>query len=386
VISVDAPRAKPERFAVPTLGTWSHASLDDYINGTSARFATIPEPADLTKLGVPFGYGWYRIGVDAPSARKVKAVFPFSRDRLHVFCDAKHIGIAGVGPAAVTEVPLSFKKGHQSVVILADNMGRFCEGSNLGEYKGLYGHAYAGAPIKVPTPKIVSAKPIEALGFRTPLWEVRTGDSTLPDRLTWTFHHKRKTPLIIKFNKPVSSGLVILNESPLAYMDPSGPTTFVVPGEHIERGTLAVQVALLNSADPSTEFEELARESIEVWEGVECLTEENELSFAKWELPSPTQFAPAPRKSEGPCWWKTTFNAEKGANGLLLEVVAMTKGQIYLNGRHLCRYWVGTPDGKSVPPQSRYVLPGSWLVTGPNELLMFDEHGAQAAKCRIVHG
>jgi hypothetical protein len=385
VVAIESPRSKNEKHHVPSLGTWTHASLDDYIGGTSARFATIPEPADLTKLGVPFGYGWYRLTVDAAAARKIKAVFPFSRDRLHVYCEGKHASVVGVGPGAVSEVPLSFRKGTQQVVILADNMGRFCEGSNLGEYKGVYGHVYAGASVKVPAPKIVSAKPIEALSFRSPLWEVRTGDSTLPDRLTWTFHHKRKTPLIIKFNKPVPSGLVILNESPLAYMDPSGPTTFVVPGEHIERGTLVVQVALLNSADPSAEFEELARHSIEVWEGVECLTEDFELSFAKWEAPSATAFAPVPKKVEGPCWWKASFTAEKGASGLMLELAGMTKGQIYLNGKHVCRYWVATADGKPVPPQSRYLLPGPWLVSGANELMLFEEHGASPVKCRIVH-
>jgi beta-galactosidase len=384
-VPVETSRTKGEKQVTPSLGTWTHASLEEYASGESARFATIPEPADLTKLGVPYGYGWYRISMEASSAKKLKVLFPYSRDRLQVFCDGKAAGVAGVGPGAVTEVPVSVRKGRQSLVVLADNMGRFCEGSNLGEPKGLYGHAYAVAPVKVPTPKLVMGKPIEALSFRSPLWEVRDGDSTLPERLTWSIQHKRKTPLIILFPKPIASGLVILNDSPLAYMDPSGPTTFIVEGDQIDRGTLQVQVALLNSSDPTAEFEELAASSIQIWEGVETITEESELSFAKWEAPSASSFGAAPKKAEGPCWWKSTFAADKGTNGLAIELAGMTKGQIYLNGRHLCRYWVATPDGKPVPPQSRYVIPGAWLTGGSNEVMLFDEHGASPSKVRLVH-
>ena len=38
---------------------------------------------------------------------------------------------------------------------------------------------------------------VEALTFRTPLWEVQTGDTTLPDRLTWTFSHRKKNPIVV---------------------------------------------------------------------------------------------------------------------------------------------------------------------------------------------
>jgi hypothetical protein len=213
---------------------------------------------------------------------------------------------------------------------------------------------------------------------------MRQGDTTVAERLTWTISHKRKTPLIVRFNRPVASGIIILNDSPLGCMDRSGPTTFIVEGEQLDRGSLQVQVALLNPVDPEKEYEELAADSIEVWEGVETLTEDGELSFAKWEPPSPSSFGPAPKKHEGPCWWKSTFQAEKGLSGLMLDLVGMTKGQIYLNGRHLCRYWVATPDGKPVPPQHRYAIPGPWLISGANELMLFDEHGASPSKCKFV--
>ncbi len=384
LVPVESTKGKGDKVQAPSLGAFTCAALDDYATGESARFAAIQEPSDLAKLGVPFGYGWYRFSVESPGTKKVKAVFPFSRDRLHVFCDGKAAGVAGVGPGAAAEVTLSLRKGRQSVVVLADNMGRFCEGVNLGEPKGLYGHAFAVSPVKVPAPKLVAGKPLEAMAIRSPLWEMRQGDTTVAERLTWTISHKRKTPLIVRFNRPAASGIIILNDSPLGCMDRSGPTTFIVEGEQIDKGSLQVQVALLNPADPEKEYEELAADSIEVWEGVETLTEDCDLSFAKWEPPSAAAFGPAPKKHEGPCWWKASFQAEKNANGLMLDLGGMTKGQIYLNGRHLCRYWVATPDGKPVPPQHRYAIPGPWLLSGANELMLFDEHGATPAKCKFV--
>ncbi len=63
----------------------------------------------------------------------------------------------------------------------------------------------------------------------------------------------------------------------------------------------------------------------------------------------------------------------------------MTKGQVFVNGRHLARYFVATPDGKSVGPQSRWFVPASWIKPGvDNEVVIFDEHGGNPSKSRAV--
>jgi hypothetical protein len=64
----------------------------------------------------------------------------------------------------------------------------------------------------------------------------------------------------------------------------------------------------------------------------------------------------------------------------------MFKGQLYLNGYHVSRYFVATPDGKTLPPQDRYLLPDPLLHHGrENELVLFDEHGGNPAKVRIAY-
>ncbi|MBS0195151.1 MAG: beta-galactosidase [Planctomycetes bacterium] len=385
VLKAKAPAEKTAASA-PSLGSWTCATLTDYTDGSSARYAKIAGPADLNKLGSPFGYGWYRMSFEAAANRKSRLVFPNAGDRLHMFHDGKAIGVVGVGPGAEPEATVPFKKGPQSLVVLAENLGRYYEGVNLGERKGLHGPAYEAAPIKVGAPKVVSGRPIEALSFRTPLWEVRSGDSTLPDRLTWVVHHKRKTPLIVTIPKPPPSALLVLNDNPIMYVDRSGPDQIVIPFEQLDKGTATLQFALLNSADPEADLQELAEAGIEVREGVECITDGVEMAFAKWETPAPTQFSPAPKGAKvpnGPIWWRTTFNADKVA-GLFLEPWGMTKGQLYLNGRHVSRYWMTTAEGVSVPPQTRYFLPGAWLVAGQNELTLFDEHGGNPSKCKLA--
>lgn len=387
ITNVEVPRGKQAAEKAPahspSLGTWLHAPVDEYVDGSSARFAKIAKPADLGSLGCPFGYGWYRIAFKSGSTRKARLSFPFSADRLHVFHDGKADAVVGVGPGAGTEAVLSLKKGDQSLVILAENLGRFSDGANLGEKKGLYGPVYESAPIKVGAPKLVGGKPIEALSFRTPLWQVRPGDSTLPERLTWVVHHKRKTPLILTIPVPPLSALLFLNDTPAAYLDTSGPTRIVIPAEQLDKNTLTVQIALVNSVDPEAELRDLAAGGIDVREGVECLTDEAELSFAKWEAPAATMFGAAPKGKlpDRPCWWKSTFAGDKCA-GLYLDVAGLTKGQIYVNGKHVSRYWVATAAGDAVPPQTRYFIPGSWLA-GNNELTIFDEHGGSPSKCKL---
>ena len=71
---------------------------------------------------------------------------------------------------------------------------------------------------------------------------------------------------------------------------------------------------------------------------------------------------------------------------LWLEPNGMSKGQIFINGHNAGRYFVATPDGEPIESQTRYYLPEPWLKTdGPNELLLFDEHGKNPAKCKLVY-
>jgi beta-galactosidase len=104
-------------------------------------------------------------------------------------------------------------------------------------------------------------------------------------------------------------------------------------------------------------------------------------------MPPASAFKPAKAaKSEAPRWWKASFKAAKTPAPLYFEALGLTKGQIYINGRHLGRYYTGGVDGKPIPGQTRYYIPSSWIRQGAeNDIILFEEHGHAPTKAKLVY-
>lgn len=373
-----------------TLNKWTTAAASDYVDGTSARFASIPGPGDLGKLGAPYGYGWYRLSIKSSSAHRAHVRAPQSGDRLHFFLDGEPLGVLGVGPGATDEVVIPLKK-QQNVVVLAENAGRFSGGANFGEGKGLFGHLLECDEIKPGKPKLQSGQPIDPLTFRTPLWELRPGDATLSDRPTWTLPHRKKSDLLLVIRGMTGRGLLLVNDKPVAFLDRSGPASVLLNDEQLGRGTATIQLALLPEgpfAQGAVDPDSLVKNGPELgfYEVVGQLTAKAEWSFAKWDAPTPSLYEQSKaRTPHMPAWSKCTFQMPETDAPALLELGGVTKGQVYINGKHLGRYFATTGDGKSVSPQERLFIPRAWLkVNAENEITFFDEHGGNPAKCRIV--
>jgi hypothetical protein len=140
-VSSQAPMTQPavaSRGDRLTISEWQCASMAEHIAGSSARYAAIPGPADLTALGASFGYGWYRLKVKSQGG-KVHIAIPHGGDRLHVSLDGESVGLLGSGPGSESELSLNLKKGTNALVVLAENLGRVAGGASLGESKGIFG-------------------------------------------------------------------------------------------------------------------------------------------------------------------------------------------------------------------------------------------------------
>ena len=88
-----------------------------------------------------------------------------------------------------------------------------------------------------------------------------------------------------------------------------------------------------------------------------------------------------------PSWWKARFDTPQGDGPVRIDLAGMRKGQCYVNGHHLGRYFVSIPTGRAIPPQAALYVPRAWLKDAkPNDLLIFDEHGANPAKVRVTVG
>ena len=69
----------------------------------------------------------------------------------------------------------------------------------------------------------------------------------------------------------------------------------------------------------------------------------------------------------GPCFYSGTFTVDRPAD-TFLDTSHLGKGEVWINGRPLGRFW-------HIGPQKALYLPASWLQSGPNQVVIFDLEG-----------
>ena len=70
----------------------------------------------------------------------------------------------------------------------------------------------------------------------------------------------------------------------------------------------------------------------------------------------------------GQCFYRATFNVTAPAD-TFLDTSQLTKGQLWINGHAMGRFW-------NVGPQKTLYVPGPWLKRGANEIIVFDVNGS----------
>lgn len=380
--------AKHQAKGKVTLGEWASAGIFDYADGTSARYASITKPADLVSVGAPYGYGWYRLKFPSSSVHKPRVMFPQSGHRLHLILDGEPAGLVGAGPGAGPSIGLNLKKKSHTLVALAENLGRAAGGTDLGEPTGLWGHAWCVEHVGAGRPKLVASEPVDILKFRAPLWKIHRDDMSDPMRATWALQHRRKTPIIMTiapFESSSNGGIVLLDNTPIAYFSPGSSKVIILDAEQLGRGKAEIQITMVGSTED--DMPAIAK-AVSFEEGVDMLTAKAEWAFAKWDVPGPEAFGkkiPAGAAHGVPMWYRSTLHVDEGDAPVFFEATGLSKGQIYLNGKHIGRYFIATSAGKKVPPQTRYLLPRALLKNGQdNDLMIFDEHGFSPSKSRVV--
>tara|TARA_R110002072_G_scaffold42064_10_gene117947 strand:+ start:89557 stop:92316 length:2760 start_codon:yes stop_codon:yes gene_type:complete len=377
------------------IGGWEKAIPEEHIDGQSPRYAQIPGPADLSVLGTPYGYGWYKVELNNSATKKLKVMAPESSDRVSVFLDGAHVGIFGAGPGAEDVLTLPLKKGNQELVMLADNMGRVDAGSDMTAHKGVYGHLIEEVPFKVSKGALENGDPIEILGYRTPVFGLQRGDSTHHGRITWTFKHLKKSSIVVDLPAFGVRTMVILNDEPIRLYDANKRQRLVLDHETINRGNNTLQIAFENNAlsDDGDAYVAAALKLMNdqggFYEASNAITDKVEWSFAKWEAPAEIDFDSVSKSklsnTDTPTWWRSSFDTPDVMVALNLDLAGMTKGQVYVNGHAAGRYFVATSDGKGVDGVLPLAIQRDWLNTDEeNTLTIFDEHGASPAKAKII--
>ncbi|XP_020398852.1 beta-galactosidase 7 isoform X1 [Zea mays] len=74
-------------------------------------------------------------------------------------------------------------------------------------------------------------------------------------------------------------------------------------------------------------------------------------------------------------WYKTTFSTPVGNDAVTLNLTGMGKGEVWVNGESIGRYWVSFKAPSGNPSQSLYHIPREFLNPQDNTLVLFEEMG-----------
>ncbi|CAA0843424.1 Beta-galactosidase 3 [Striga hermonthica] len=102
-------------------------------------------------------------------------------------------------------------------------------------------------------------------------------------------------------------------------------------------------------------------------------------------------------------WYKAYFDAPSGKEPLALDMRSMGKGQVWVNGQSIGRYWQAKANGNcgvchysgtyrspkcqlgcGQPTQRWYHVPRSWLKPTQNLIVIFEELGGDASRITLV--
>lgn len=372
----------------PKLGDWQQADLDALLDGTSAAYDDIEGAESLEELKCDQGYGWYHVRLQADALANLRnsdVLAPAIGDRVHMFVDGQPLAMLGRGPDAKF-APAKLKLG-ESITLLADNLGRFSDGWAMGELKGVFGDLVTVRPASLGRMKMLEDTAPDALmdfGF---LHDVDVEDVTPSDILVWEFKPANRMPMVLDISDLPYRTIVYMNRAPLLAYDPvlSGRSVRMLlePGREITGGKNEMRFALYGEYDRGTNI----KKHVQLYQTTRNLTAKAQWRFTPWSPPPAGDFGPRnPQSPRRPRWYRATFEVDHTGAPLWLAPRGMSKGQIFLNGHNVGRYWVQTKTGKPMPPQSRYYLPEPWLHTDKeNELLLFDEHGNTPARCSLIY-
>ncbi|KAL9233365.1 hypothetical protein vseg_008379 [Gypsophila vaccaria] len=82
-------------------------------------------------------------------------------------------------------------------------------------------------------------------------------------------------------------------------------------------------------------------------------------------------------------WFMTTFDAPDGTDPVVLNLSTMSKGEAWINGQSIGRYWVSFLTSTGTPSQTLYHIPRSFLKPSENLLVLLEEIGGDPSRISV---
>ncbi|MHB1455747.1 MAG: beta-galactosidase [Armatimonadota bacterium] len=349
----------------PVFEGWTTYTDFSTMNGTAA-WREIETPASMDELGCLLGYGWYRCRFTSVEETSTTLYFPEANDRLLVFLNGSYLCTWGKGSGAMsTPAPITFPKGANELVILADNMGRPNTGRKVGEKKGI-GRSPGLDWQVVPNPhKTVEANGIPAeaqnqwelktcwtnleSGFRSVIWDVDLGSE---ESLHLSISGLPEYAFVLVNGKLAFYHVALMS----AYSD-FGYEEFHLK-EHLQPGMNHIELRMLGREDDSVP------DGMTLYKYATNDVLRGDWSFTPFDV---SQASLGITPSHPLRIHRSTFASNGGNVPLYITFDTMGKGHVYLNGRALGRYW-------NIGPHRRLYIPETW-VEDTNEVVIFEEEG-----------
>jgi len=360
----------PHHVTTPRLGTWQRVAVCSEPIDDSLQWKKLDRPRSADQLSVPLGYMWYRIDIEEKHVLRRSLLLPECADRAMIFLNGKRLGVAGRG-ADATQAPIgaSFKRGRNVLTVLVDNLGRFNVGPRMGELKGLYGHIHDAKVLTMKKFKLTKGESFSrrllphSAAHLAPVPE--TGPLTAAET---DISLKKITPIHLTFKDIPHHVAVLCNDRPVGLFPMAGETSFgdVTLTSELKSGKNVIKLLLWGDAAAK------GLAGVKFYSLNECITAGAKWHFRPWTLP---QEGGRVVGKDLPAWYSTRFKHTPDGKALYLRVLAAKKGQMYLNGRNIGRFW-------TTGPQECYCLPECWLAE-QNQLLLFTEGGENPGTSRL---
>ena len=355
-LRVSIPAAVP-----PKLGEWKRLAVCREPVDEELAWQKIDRPRGNDHLGVHYGYIWHRLEFADQSPGKRGLFLPACEDRATIWLNGALLGNWGRGADAVRKpIPANFKSGRNVLTLLVDNLGRFNAGPHFGEQKGLFGHVYDAKELAAPKFKL---KRVENFPRRVvprhllhlmpeleslPFWEAEAAISMA-----------KVAPVHMSFTDVGHHVAMLCNERTIGFFPGCGANFGdVTLGAELKKGRNVLKVLLWGDVCPET-LEKFHFHSLG-----SAISADAAWGFRPWSTPTGGGHVVG---KDHPAWYVTHFTCTQRRENLFLHIVAARKGQLFLNGHNIGRFW-------NIGPQEHYYLPSCWLAE-ENELMVFEEHG-----------
>ncbi|MDY6914505.1 MAG: beta-galactosidase [Planctomycetota bacterium] len=369
------PAVRP-RLTPPRLAMWKRLGVCTEPVDDNLKWQKLDRPRDVDHLGAHYGYLWYRIEIQQPRAVKRHLFLPECSDRAVAYLNGKLLGTWGRGDGADrSPMPANFKRGRNVLTLLVDNLGRLNAGPRLGELKGLFGHVFDAKPLRVKKPK---PKACESFGKRI-----------IPRQLSYMLTEMEKmsvfsadvdvlltkvTPVHLSFTDVPHHVAVLCNDRVAGFFPAAGGPKGqnygdVMLGSKLKKGKNVVKLLFWADAD----VDPRVLDNLKFHVLSESVSQGATWGFRQWQVPEPGGLIVG---KDRPAWYITNFKYASRPEPLFLHIISAKKGQIFLNGHNVGRFW-------TVGPQQYYYLPECWLGE-ENELLIFEEAGNTPSGSRLA--